>query len=255
MTAQPKKLAVITLLCSTGMVSAQETYTCSKARSPVRIDGRLDDAAWNAAAWTHYFVDIEGNTRPAPRFRTRAKMLWDAGYFYIGAELEEPHLWATYRLHDSVIFHENDFEVFLDPDGDGLNYFEFEMNVLNTTWDLFLNKPYKDGGKADDSWEIPGLKSAVYARGTINEPRDKDRGWTLEIAFPWTAFNRGPRPAVAPTAGETWRVNFSRVEWTLEVHEGDYRKVEGRKEDNWVWSPQGVINMHVPEKWGFVRFR
>jgi hypothetical protein len=129
------------------------------------------------------------------------------------------------------------------------------MNVLNTTWDLFLNKPYKDGGKADDSWEIPGLKSAVYARGTINDPRDKDRGWTLEIAFPWTAFNRGPRPAVAPKRGETWRVNFSRVEWALEVHDGAYRKVEGRKEDNWVWSPQGVINMHVPEKWGFVTFQ
>ena len=26
------------------------------------------------------------------------------------------------------------------------------------------------------------------------------------------------------------------------------------KEDNWVWSPQGLINMHVPVKWGRVRF-
>jgi len=253
MTVSPAKLLFLATLGSITL-GAQQTYTCLKARSPIRIDGRLDDKAWKAAPWTPFFVDIEGDVRPAPRFRTRARMSWDADYFYIAAELEEPHLWATYRTHDTVIFHENDFEVFLDPDGDGLNYFEFEMNVLNTTWDLFLNKPYKDGGKADDGWEIPGLKSAVHARGTINNPRDKDQGWTLEIAFPWTAFNRGPRPAVAPKPGETWRVNFSRVEWMLDVRDGAYRKVEGRKEDNWVWSPQGLINMHVPEKWGFVRF-
>ena len=60
------------------------------------------------------FVDIQGATQPRPRFRTRAKMLWDDEYFYIAAELEEPHVWATLTEHDSVIFHDNDFEVFLE---------------------------------------------------------------------------------------------------------------------------------------------
>jgi hypothetical protein len=31
-------------------------------------------------------------------------------------------------------------------------------------------------------------------------------------------------------------------------------KVPNTNEDNWVWSPQGLINMHVPEMWGRVRF-
>lgn len=229
-------------------------YVCPRAAGPVRIDGKLGDAAWSRAPYTPFFVDIEGDAKPKPRFQTRAKMLWDDQYFYIAAELEEPHLWAVYREHDSVIFHQNDFEVFIDPGGDGLNYFEFEMNVLNTTWDLFLPKPYKDGGKADNGWEIPGLKSAVFASGTINNPRDRDRGWTLEIAFPWSAFNRGPRPPVKPKPGETWRVNFSRVEWKVDIRGNRYEKLLNTPEDNWVWSPQGVINMHVPEKWGFVRF-
>jgi hypothetical protein len=96
---------------------------------------------------------------------------------------------ATLRDHDSVIFHDNDFEVFLDPDGDGLRYFEFEMNAFNTGWDLFLPKPYKDGGKADNSWEIPGLKTAVHVEGTLNHPGDKDKAWTVELAFPWTGFS------------------------------------------------------------------
>ncbi len=222
-----------------------ERYECIRAAAPLKIDGKLDDAAWKKAPWTPLFVDIEGSAKPKPRFKTRAKMTWDSEYFYIAAELEEPHLWATYTKHDSVIFHEPDFEVFLDPDGDTLHYFEFEMNVLNTGWDLYLDKP---------GWEIPGLKTAVHAKGTINDPKDTDKGWTLEIAFPWSAFNRGPRAAVAPKPGETWRVNFSRVEWPIEIVE-KYAKPKGAKEDNWVWSAQGLIDMHVPEMWGFVTFR
>jgi len=235
-------------------VDQRQEYTCRKASKPLIIDGKMNDSAWRSAPWTQVFVDIEGEAKPKPRFRTRAKMLWDDDFFYVAVEMEEPNLWATYDKHDMVIFHEHDFEVFLDPDGDGLHYFEFEMNAKNTSWDLYLAKPYKDGGKADDGWEIPGLKTAVQLRGTLNNPKDKDRGWSLEIAIPWSALNRGPRPAVAPKDGEQWRVNFSRVEWVLDVVNGKYEKRKGLKEDNWVWSPQGVINMHVPEKWGVVKF-
>ena len=109
---------------------------------------RIDDAAWQAAPWTDGFVDIEGDRKPQPRFRTRVKMLWDDEHFYVAAELEEPHVWGTLTKHDSVIFHDNDFEVFIDPDGDNHEYYEFEINALNTEWDLFLKKPYRDGGPA-----------------------------------------------------------------------------------------------------------
>ena len=246
--------AVVAMIAGILMAQEPKQYEARAAAQPLKIDGKLDEAAWAEAAWTDLFVDIEGDVKPKPRFKTRAKMTWDSTYFYIAAEMEEPDLWAIYRDHDSVIFHQNDFEAFFDPDGDTLNYFEFEMNVLNTTWDLFLPKAYRMGGKADNGWEMPGTKTAVYAEGTINDPKDRDKGWTVEMAFPWTAFNRGPRPAAAPKPGESWRVNFSRVEWQLIVKDGKYEKVAGSKEDNWVWSPQGVVNMHVPEKWGLVRF-
>jgi hypothetical protein len=237
------------------LLAAVLGYDAPRAAQPVTVDGRLDDAAWQAAPWTPLFVDIEGDAQPKPRLATRAKISWDDRYLYIAAEMEEPDLWATYDRHDMVIFHEHDFEVFVDPDGDGLHYFEFEINARNTGWDLYLDKPYRDKGKADNGWEIPGLRTAVGLRGTLNDPRDRDGGWTVEMAFPWSAFHRGPRPAVAPRPGESWRMNFSRVEWQLRIRDGRYEKVPGTKEDNWVWSPQGVINMHVPERWGTVRFR
>lgn len=230
------------------------SYVCREAPSPPAIDGRLDDSAWREAPWTKPFVDIEGTAKPAPRFRTRAKMLWDETYFYIAAQLDEPHVWGTLTEHDAVIFHDNDFEVFIDPDGDNHEYYEFEMNALNTGWDLFLPRPYLDGGKADNSWEIPGLQTAVFVDGTLNDPSDEDRGWSVEIAIPWSALERYAHRPCPPRPGDQWRVNFSRVEWEHRIEGKKYEKVAGRREDNWVWSPQGIINMHRPERWGFVQF-
>ena len=230
-------------------ISAQEapspslTYVCPFTKTPPSIDGKLDDAVWRKAKWTSDFVDIEGASRPTPRFRTRVKMLWDRQYLYIAAELEEPDVKATLTEHDSVIFHDNDFEVFLKPLPKTPSYYEFEMNALNTGWDLYLAKPYKLGGAADNSWDIAHLRTAVAIRGTLNRSSDKDRGWTIEIAYPLNAF--ASRQSVpAPEPGTAWRINFSRVEW----------KAGQAKEDNWVWSPQGLVDMHVPERWGFLRF-
>ncbi len=86
---------------------------------------------------------------------------------------------------DAVIFHDNDFEVFIDPDGDTHAYYELEVNALGTPWDLMLIKPYRDGGRAIDGWDIAGLKVGVDLRGTINRPGDRDDGWTVELAMPW----------------------------------------------------------------------
>jgi hypothetical protein len=229
-------------------------YVCYRAAGPIVLDGRIDEAAWRAAPWSEDFGDIEGDRKPKPRYRTRVKMLWDDRGLYLAAELEEPHVWATIIQHDAVIFHDNDFEVFLDPDGDSHLYAELELNARNTTWDLLLPRPYKDGGKAIDAWEITGLKTAVHVQGTLNDPRDTDRGWSVEIFWPWRGLTELNYKAVPPRDGEQWRINFSRVEWKHEVVEGKYRKVKDQREDNWVWSPQGVIDMHRPERWGYVQF-
>ncbi|TCK70178.1 carbohydrate-binding family 9-like protein [Acidipila rosea] len=241
-------LSLATLIAPAAHAQSKQTtplsYDCYRASTPIHIDGKLDDPAWKEAKWTSDFVDIEGTARPAPRFRTRVKMLWDDKYLYIAAELQEPNVTATLRKHDSVIFHDNDFEVFVKPLPQTESYYEFEMNAFNTGWDLFLNKPYNENGKPDNSWDIAGLKTAVAVQGTINHAGDTDQGWTLEIAYPLSAFN-SRQHVPPPHNGTVWRINFSRVEW----------KPGQPKEDNWVWSPQGVINMHVPDRWGYLRFR
>ncbi len=238
---------------------APKQYVCYRTDAPLLIDGELDEKAWQDAPWTDLFEDIEGPEKPKPSFATRAKMLWDDNYLYIGAYLEEPHLWATITERDAVIFFDNDFEVFIDPDGDTHGYYEFEMNAYNTVWDLLLPKPYREGAPPINNWDINGLKSAVSLKGTINQPEDKDEGWFIELAFPLKVL-REYSGGIDAKAGNQWRINFSRVQWQLDVVDGQYQKrinpETGKSfhENNWVWSPQGVIDMHRPETWGFLQF-
>ena len=247
-------------LLAQAVVPAQ--YVCYQRNSAqaLVIDGQLNEPDWALAAATAPFMDIEGPQKPTPYYHTHVKMLWDQQYFYIAAELEEQHLWATYNQRDMVIFHENDFEVFIDPNGDTHHYYELEINALGTIWDLMLTKPYRDGGKAIDAWHIHGLLHGVHCLGTLNDPRDLDQKWTLELAIPWqvleeAALHRGP-----PSDGEQWRVNFSRVQWRTQAQPSGYQKAvdpstgKPYPEYNWVWSPQGVIAMHQPETWGLVQF-
>ena len=151
-------------------------------------------------------------------------MLWDDEFLYFGADLEEPHLWGTLEERDAVIFQDNDFEVFIDPDGDTHAYFEIEINALNTVWDLLLIQPYRDGGPAVHAWDIAGLRTAVDLRGTINRPDDRDEGWSIEMAIPWKMLAEAAPRRARPRAGDQWRINFSRVQWQLDVSRGWIRQ-------------------------------
>lgn len=234
---------------------------CYQSLEPLTIDGKLDEASWEKAAWTDDFIDIQGAQMPKPRFRTRAKMLWDDEYLYIAAYLEEPHVWGTITERDAVIFHDNDFEVFIDPDGDTHYYYEFEMNALNTIWDLMLTAPYRDGkNPVLNAWDIRGIKTGVHVDGSLNYPMDQDKGWSVEIAMPWKVLIEKAESHKVPVDGDYWRINFSRVQWQIDITKDGYQKQinpetgSNYPEDNWVWSPQEYINMHRPETWGFLAF-
>lgn len=235
-------------------------YICYRAAGPIIVDGKADEKCWKNAPWSEEFIDIEGPAMPAPLHSTRIKMLWDTSYLYIFALMEEPHLWATLTERESVIFYDNDFEVFIDPDGDTHNYYELEINAFGTEWDLMLTKPYRFGGLPITAWNINGLKSGVHLNGTINQPSDTDTSWSVELAIPLSIIAETADSLAIPVDGKQWRINFSRVHWKLEVKDGKYVKATNPAtgkpfpEYNWVWSPQWAINMHKPEYWGYLQF-
>ncbi|MDR3697964.1 carbohydrate-binding family 9-like protein [Mucilaginibacter sp.] len=235
-----------------------KSYVVTYTKTPPVIDGDINDPVWQQAKWSNDFRDIEGDLKPNPPLQTNVKMLWDDSCLYIAAQVRDPHVWAYIKNHDEIVFRDNDFEVFINPNNTTHQYFELEYNARNTVFDLFLNKPYRNGGTPMFSWDAEGMRSAVKVKGTVNDPTDTDKGWTIEIAIPFKAISLANNVQV-PSEGSLWRINFSRVEWDTRPENGKYVKLKDNAghnlpEHNWVWSPQGVVDMHCPERWGYLSF-
>jgi hypothetical protein len=235
---------------------APKVYAAKKINSNIEVDGKME-SIWNTAPWSSEFIDIEGVHKPKPTYQTQYKILWDDENLYIYAKLREPHVWGTLQKHDAIIYHDNDFELFLKPNLGSPIYYEIEVNTLNTIMDLMMPKPYRMGGQAVMHWDVKNLKSAVHIEGTLNDPTDKDNYWAIEIAIPFGSLQKFGNSST-PKINSFWRINFSRVQWQHEVNDSTYsrKKLNGKHipENNWVWSPIGLVNMHYPERWGFLHF-
>ena len=236
-------LLLLLVACSQKPQSpSPRVYPCPKATGTITIDGILDEADWQNAPLSEAFADIRGvDFEPRPVKETHMKMLWDQDHLYIAGIIEEDQVTASLLEHDSIIYHDNDFEVFIDPDGDARNYFEIEVNALGTVMDLLMDRPYREDGHFFLPWDCRGLQCAVHVDGSLNSEEGTDTGWTVEMAIPFASLMVGfQHPRELPQ----WRINFSRVEWL----------VAGGPEENWVWNPTGAVDMHRPECWGILQF-
>lgn len=229
-----------------------ENYIVNQTSEKMIMDGKDFEKAWSHAEWSSDFVDIEGTSKPKPDQSTKFKMLWDQDFLYIFGLVQEKEIWATLKNRDDIIYHDNDFEVFLKPFDNAPYYYEIELNAYNTVLDLMMPKPYRYNGQAVLNWDVKNFRSAVYIEGTLNQTEDADRFWSVEMAIPFeslkvygTDFNI--------RNGTRWKIDFSRVRWDVTIENGKYLKLK-QPEHNWVWSPIGIIDMHLPERWGNMIF-
>lgn len=221
-------------------LGAQSAYNAYFTENKIKIDGKLDDKAWKSVGYITDFFDIRGKDYPAPAKKTSVKFLYDNDNLYVGAVLKENDIRANLTKRDDIVWKDNDFEVFLDPFGDGKLYYELEVNALGTVMDLIMEKPYRDGGSFLLSWDIKGLELKVACNGSLNDASDKDEEWSVEMAIPFDALKRDFKD---PRDNKIWRLNLSRVQW-----------MRPDKEENWVLSPTGAVDIHRPEKWAYLRF-
>lgn len=234
-------------------------YVCFKTDGYMRVDGKIDEDYWKKAPWTDDYRDISDGGKK-PQNRARSKMLWDESYLYIATEIESKDIWAKSLVRDEVLYLENAWEIFIDPDGSSHDYMELQVNAFGTEWDLRLDKPYRDGGRGDSEWNIKGLQSLPQIYGTLNRPGDRDDKWTIEVAIPWVQMPDSGIVTVPPADGDQWRINMARVEWPLKVENNRYVKVDKDQNKQQIrpqiatWSPQGLFNLHYPEQWGIVQF-
>lgn len=232
---------------------------------PGKLDGNLNKPFWETGEWMDEFHDIEGDDLPRPWKHTRVKVLWDEEALYIGAQLQDDTIWATVKNRDELIYVDNDFEIFLAPQDSSHRYFEIEMNAANAVWDLLMERPQRDCVRRIIGWDVQGLESAVFIDGVLNDPYAENHSWSIEMKIPWFSLRECGKDQCYPTKfapeiGEIWRMDFSRVEWEVDVVDGAYVKRtdpetgECLPEHNWLWAPTGVYDAHMPEMWGYLIF-
>ena len=240
-----------------------KTYMVYRAHQPITIDGNIDKQEWNQVPWSEPFEAISGDPRYFEDKPSRIKMLWDDDYLYVAAELTEPDIWATMTKRNSPLYNDNAFEIFIDPDGDTHNYFEFEINALGTIWDIYLNKPYRDGGIILSDWNLlTEDETAVKTYGTVNKPGERDEKWTVEVAIPiehMLSLHTGSGKNNV-LSGDYWKVNFARSHRKLVKKNRQYVLAKDERTGEVLppvydtWTSQSLINMHYPEMWGMAIF-
>lgn len=225
-------------------------YVVYKASGPITIDGGIDEKAWQDAKWTDAFEDAQSPYCPLPWKMTRAKILYDNEYLYVAAQLQEENVWGHITQRDSIVYYDNDFEIFVDPTANAVNYFEYEMTCLNTMFDMWHENDNYRGALADGRYDAPGLRSAVRVQGTLNYQYDTDEGWTAEVKIPFRDMQAAnPDMRIPVKRGDMWRMNFSRVEY-LHIYSQlfPYLLPYSPCED-WVWNTTHVGDLHIPEMW------
>ena len=252
-------------------------YTAYRAADPIAIDGHLDEPSWLSAPRSPRFRDL---IHGAPGIHdTRSAVLWDDRNLYVGFWVEEPFVTATLTERDAPIYENNDVEVFIAGQD---AYYEFEINALGTIYEVLFvweeayqrdgydklpglqldaegAQPFNGVGLSNHPrgmrrgffrWDLSGLQWAVHVDGTLNDDSDRDRGWTVELAFPWKAMDvlaRGDNRSLPPNEGDVWRMDFSRF--------NQYKEAPpSRDPGGWAWSPHGVWDSHVPECFPFIEF-
>jgi cellulose/xylan binding protein with CBM9 domain len=210
---------------------------CKRTQTPIVIDGKLDDPAWQLAEPIRLRRNQDG---AAPRFSTTARLLWDKDYLYVGYFCEDHEILSTMTQRDAFLWEEEVVEIFVDANGDRISYIEIEVNPLNTLLDLFaLNRsPYPARYLFD--WNSDEIRHAVTVDGDPHRRDTQDRSWSVEIAMPWQDFVTAPH--VPPCEGDVWRINLYRID--------QYRG----QEELYAWSPTECATFHVPERFGELIF-
>jgi hypothetical protein len=201
------------------LVAAQpETVVeCRRAAGPIRIDGLANEPTWKQAA----IIDRFGVTwlaepaRPA-RTPTTARLLWDDGFLYFHADMRDADLFADVVEHDGHIWTNDVFELFFRPDERKLGYYEFEVNAANAVLDMYLPSRGSGGYQRWRRAHRFSLLTAVKLRGTLNDPGDRDDGWSVEGRIPWRDFApTGGRPK----AGDRWRFALCRYDYSIDFED------------------------------------
>jgi hypothetical protein len=156
-----------------------------------KIDGQLDDPAWQKAMLLEPFVGYFGTAEGEIKASTTARLTWDAHHLYIAVQAPEPQpekMQIVGQRRDDSVWEGESLDLFITAQPGGSPYYHFILNPRNVQWDAFY--------EADNDMTFnPAWQSATVIG---------KEGWVAEMAIPWEALK------IKPAAGLKLRANICR---------------------------------------------
>ena len=193
------------------------SYNCKYTKTPITIDGRLNDPAWEKANLLSLYIPV---TDVEPISKTETRLMWDDNYLYVGFKAYDKDVWSHLTERDTQTCTEDVLEVFLQTNPAEEPYFNFEINALGTIYDAY-NLKRRAGG--DDHhrwrrWNIEGIKTAIHVEGEINNPDGIDKYWQMEVAIPFAEL--ATLKGKTPQPGDKWHFQVSRYDYSIYLPNG-----------------------------------
>lgn len=201
--------------------------------------------AFSLGAWAR----AEKLTWGPSNARTTFRSLWAGDGLWLRFDIEDPSPWHTMTKRDEHLWEEEVVEIFIDTDGSGKHYGEYEINPANVLCDLDMAQGWPKV-TGDITWDHKGLASAVEMRKASGTDPG---GWTAILHLPWGGFAslepvREGRAKAPPSAGDVWRVNLFRIE------RPGGPSAPAKDAIFAAWSPSGKTTFHYPPRFGYFRF-
>jgi hypothetical protein len=224
------------LFCIVACSRAGGDYVVHRATSPITVDGELAESAWDKAQVTPPLVRSMDGARATAA--TTARLLWDDLNLYVAFQCEDANVSGQFSGDDEKLYASNVVEIFLNPSGDLNRYDEIEVAPTNALFDA----SFKGGPRQnmDLSWSSHA-RHAVRVDGTLNDPRDVDRGWTVEMAIPFSSLTGMDKPR--PQPGDKWKFNLYRL-----------RQGPGQPGEGQAYSPPMRGDFHALDRFATLRF-
>ena len=215
------------------------------------IDGILDEESWKAAPKLSFHMSASPSSALAKYpGKMQAQWCWDDHYWYIAFTVDSPDINCPAGKKDWRSFTDDQVEVLIDPDGDGLDYCGMEIMPGKYVFDYRV-KSTLEGEPLDlnAAWDFKGLQAGITVDGTLDNRTDVDRRWICEIAIPWAAFADVP-------GGEKPR---HKTQWRVNLLGNDFLPPKGKQYIEFMWSQaydleQPSYKFHVPSRFGKVTF-
>lgn len=224
-------------------LQAPSAYLAQFTTHPPILDGRLDDPVWQQAPFTSAYVD-HATGRAAP-VRTRAKLVYDDEYLYLGVATEDADIYAWYSSNQAPLFRRDDLiEIFIDPVGQGRNYLELGASAAGFYYSLRIPQAV-DGRVQPQPLPLQDIALATHFNGTLNDASDRDKSWSIEVKIPLADIALASGAPLSFTTA--WRLGLFRIDY-------DHNTPEWKALGFYSWQNHGRFSFHRPERFGFLQF-